>query len=148
MAHRSLGLPPAAPATWLGFSWLRELGAGMLPRLLARLLDERERWMLWLPVGIGLGIGLYFSLAEEPPVWLGPALLLPTTLAWLRPGDPQVRADHPLRQLALCGVAAVALGLTAASIRTQLPRQSWSAVAPMCSRVWSCWSRSESEGSG
>jgi competence protein ComEC len=120
MAHRSLGLPPAAPATWQGFSWLRGLGAGMLPWLLARLLDERERWMLWLPVGIGLGIGLYFSLAEEPPVWLGPALLLPTTLAWLRPGDPQVRADHPLRQLALCGVAAVALGLTAASIRTQL----------------------------
>ena len=120
MAHRSLGSPPAAPTTWPGFTRLRGLGAGTLPWLFAHMLDERERWMLWLPVGIGLGIGLYFSLAEEPPVWLGPVLLLPTALAWLRPGDPQARADHPLRQLTLCGVAAIALGLTAASVRTQL----------------------------
>jgi competence protein ComEC len=120
MAQRSLGLPPVLPGARLGFPWRAVLGHGLAPWLLARLLEERERWLLWLPVGIGIGIGLYFSLRQEPPAWLGPALLVPAALAWLRPGDPQGRADHPLRQLALCGVAAVALGLTAASVRTQL----------------------------
>ncbi len=48
---------------------------------MARLLEERERWFLWLPVGVGLGIALYFGLPREPPVWLGPALLVPLALA-------------------------------------------------------------------
>ncbi|MEI9929419.1 MAG: hypothetical protein WDM89_02315 [Rhizomicrobium sp.] len=30
------------------------------------LLSERERWPLWLPVGFGAGIGLYFWLPVEP----------------------------------------------------------------------------------
>src|SRR5215471_1562965 len=32
---------------------------------------ERERWTLWFPVLIGIGIGGYFALSEEPPVWTG-----------------------------------------------------------------------------
>ncbi len=33
----------------------------------ARLLrQERDRWVLWLPVALGAGIGLYFELAAEP----------------------------------------------------------------------------------
>ncbi|MEI8397376.1 MAG: hypothetical protein WCF85_21875, partial [Rhodospirillaceae bacterium] len=49
-----------------------ERGAGgWLESLAGRLLDERERWGLWLPVGLGFGIALYFSLPDEPPVWLG-----------------------------------------------------------------------------
>lgn len=35
-------------------------------------LAERERWVLWLPVLIGIGIGVYFSLPAEPPGWLAP----------------------------------------------------------------------------
>ena len=35
---------------------------------------ERDRWMLWLPVAMGLGIAIYFALPSEPPMWLGPAL--------------------------------------------------------------------------
>ena len=32
--------------------------------------SERDRWPLWLPVFLGLGCGLYFSLPSEPaPVW-------------------------------------------------------------------------------
>jgi competence protein ComEC len=39
------------------------------------LLDaERSRWMLWLPVALGLGIAIYFELPSEPALWLGPAL--------------------------------------------------------------------------
>jgi competence protein ComEC len=42
------------------------------------LLDaERSRWMLWLPVALGLGIAVYFELPSEPALWLGPALAAP-----------------------------------------------------------------------
>jgi hypothetical protein len=30
---------------------------------------ERERWPLWMPVMVGLGIAVYFGLSEEPPPW-------------------------------------------------------------------------------
>nr|MBC8158897.1 hypothetical protein [Alphaproteobacteria bacterium] len=36
---------------------------------------ERERWVLWLPVFLGAGIGGYFLLRVEPPVWSGAAVL-------------------------------------------------------------------------
>ena len=32
---------------------------------------EGERRLLWLPVFFGAGIGVYFSLTFEPPLWLG-----------------------------------------------------------------------------
>jgi competence protein ComEC len=51
------------------------------PWFLVNLAAERERWPLWLPVLMGAGIGLYFSLKSEPPVWIGPVALLFTALA-------------------------------------------------------------------
>ena len=33
--------------------------------------DEGERWILWLPVFFGAGIGVYFALPVEPSPWLG-----------------------------------------------------------------------------
>ncbi len=98
----------------------RGLGAGVLPWLVARLLAERERWLLWLPVALGIGIGIYFALPAEPPVWLGPALLLPITLAWARRRDSDAVGYQALCLPALLGLAAIAAGLTAASIRTHL----------------------------
>ncbi len=41
----------------------------------AALLAERDRWLLWLPVFLGAGTGLYFGLLPEPPPWIGPAPL-------------------------------------------------------------------------
>ncbi len=35
------------------------------------LLNERERWVFWLPVALGTGIALYFALPLEPPLWVG-----------------------------------------------------------------------------
>ncbi|HTT99636.1 MAG TPA: ComEC/Rec2 family competence protein [Rhizomicrobium sp.] len=32
---------------------------------------ERERWPLWLPVGLGTGIGIYFALPVEPSAEIG-----------------------------------------------------------------------------
>jgi hypothetical protein len=37
---------------------------------------ERDRWFLWLPACLGTGIGIYFSLRVEPPLWLGLMLAL------------------------------------------------------------------------
>ncbi|MCK4939517.1 MAG: ComEC/Rec2 family competence protein, partial [Rhodospirillaceae bacterium] len=42
---------------------------------------ERERWILWMPVFCGVGIGVYFSLNFEPVLWAGPLLVLLAGLA-------------------------------------------------------------------
>ena len=42
--------------------------------ILEQLDAERGRWMLWLPVAMGLGIAVYFELPSEPALWLGPAI--------------------------------------------------------------------------
>lgn len=55
---------------------------GPIAWLKAQLGAERERWGLWLPVGFGVGISLYFALPTEPPVWLGASgLFLSAALA-------------------------------------------------------------------
>lgn len=85
-----------------------------LARLAAWLGDERERWVLWLPVGVGLGIGLYFALPAEPPPWPAGAILLAAlaVLAAAR-GRPGIR-------LLMTGLVAVATGFVAAQVRTAL----------------------------
>ena len=61
--------------------------AGQLGRMTA---TERDRWPLWLPVCFGVGVGVYFALLREPPIWLGASGALAAVLvAWFgqrRPG--------------------------------------------------------------
>lgn len=56
------------------------LQVAALPGVRAWLVDqifaERDRWALWLPVGIGVGVSAYFALPIEPAGWLGAALLV------------------------------------------------------------------------
>ncbi len=89
---------------------------GMAARLAAGLAEqfygERERWVLWLPVALALGVALYFWLPAEPslwfvPLWLGLALGL-VGLGRRRPG------------LLLLGIAAttMAAGFAAAVLRS------------------------------
>jgi competence protein ComEC len=68
------------------------------------LLDaERSRWMLWLPVALGLGIAIYFELPSEPALWLGPALAAAAlVLVFFAPAGSLARA--------------VAIGLVAAAV--------------------------------
>lgn len=77
-----------------------------------RLLAERERWPLWLPVFLGLGIASYFGLPIEPPSWLGLAMLVVTALAWL-----SLRRRYALAIL-LLPLLLAALGLSVAQMRT------------------------------
>ncbi|MBK5953983.1 competence protein ComEC [Rhodospirillum rubrum] len=81
------------------------------PRIgpLARLLvAERAVWALWLPVALGLGIALYFSLKTEPPAWVAPAVLALLALA-----SPHVRARDGLTA-ASRGVMALVIGFCVA----------------------------------
>jgi competence protein ComEC len=82
--------------------------------LVQSLAAERERWPLWIPVGLGVGIAVYFSVKAEPPVWFGPVALLLCVLA----GTLGRRSQAIL--LLAAGVGAAAAGLTVAQLRTQL----------------------------
>ena len=83
--------------------------AGARTWILDQLDAERSRWMLWLPVAMGLGIALYFELPSEPALWLGPMLAAAAlVLVFL------ARSGSLARALALGAVAAaVGLGLVA-----------------------------------
>jgi competence protein ComEC len=90
------------------------------PAALQRLADaagtafiaERDRWPLWLPVLLGAGIGVYFLLPAEPPLWLAAVLpaaaLFGVVAAW---GVP------PLRLIGIAAAVA-AFGFAAAELRT------------------------------
>jgi competence protein ComEC len=39
------------------------------------LIDERDRWLLWLPVFTALGVAVYFALPVEPALWLAVVLI-------------------------------------------------------------------------
>jgi competence protein ComEC len=73
---------------------------------------ERGRWMLWLPVAMGLGIAIYFELPSEPAIWLGPALAAAASIAlFLAPVGSRARA--------LCiGLAVAAAGFGLVTWRT------------------------------
>ena len=46
----------------------RHSAGGVFAPLRRRLEAEQERWFLWMPVLLGLGIGFYFSLPTEPHI--------------------------------------------------------------------------------
>ena len=60
------GRPRGAAGGWLPATLARRL----VTWLLNELDQDRERWILWLPVAFGAGIACYFALPSEPPVWL------------------------------------------------------------------------------
>ncbi|MCW5736853.1 MAG: ComEC family competence protein [Enhydrobacter sp.] len=80
--------------------------------LLQQLDAERGRWVLWLPVAMGLGIAVYFELPSEPALWLGPTIAGGGCLAFaLAPAGSKARA--------LCiGLVAAGFGLGLITWRT------------------------------
>lgn len=100
--------PDPAPPVTLGpfrraWAWLGD-----------RLIEERDRWFLWTPVGSGFGVAAYFALPAEPPGWLGAVVAgAAVLLAWgLR--------RRPLGLAATLAVLAVAVGFASAQARTAL----------------------------
>ncbi|MSO92136.1 MAG: ComEC family competence protein [Rhodospirillales bacterium] len=73
--------------------------------------EERDRLALWLPVLVGAGIGAYFTLTREPPLWLGlVALVAAASIGWLGRRRPGVL-------VAAMAAAALALGFAATQWR-------------------------------
>lgn len=79
------------------------------------MLAERERWALWLPVALGIGIGVYFALPNEPTPATGAAIgvagLCAGTLAGFSRG-------HFIRAL-LAATCAALIGFGVAKWRTE-----------------------------
>src|SRR5215469_8961455 len=91
------------------FGPIAEWRARLFGALADRLAAEGERRLLWLPVFFGIGIGLYFVLKAEPPLWPGVAV-------------------------AIAGIGA-ALALTALAAGFALMRETaWERGAPMLQR--------------
>jgi competence protein ComEC len=76
--------------------------------------SERERWLIWTPVLIGLGVALYFSLTIEPHLSTGVALF------GLTVGLAFALGRWPALVRAMTAVAMVAGGFLAAELRTAM----------------------------
>ena len=106
---------------------VRRFGAAVLALPFAAVLAhalaaERERWVLWLPVGFGFGIGLYFASPMEPRHWLAMAwILLCLGLGLI--GRRQARAV-----LIALALGSIGLGFAVAEYRTDR------AAAPLLTR--------------
>lgn len=83
---------------------------------------DRDRWVLWIPIGVGGGIAAYFALPAEPVRWIGIAAVaaILTGLLLLR--------RHPGWRVMLIGLLALAGGFSLAQTRTTL------VAAPMLTR--------------
>ena len=92
---------------------LAELAAAAWVGLRARLMAERERWVLWVPVLFGTGIGTYFALPSEPVIWLGPAGVAFAVLFAM------AGRLAPWALVPALGLALVMGGFWAAQLRTQ-----------------------------
>ncbi len=81
----------------------------------SRLAQEQDRLSLWLPVFLGLGVGIYFALPVEPAWWAGAvlAILAAALFAMIRSS----RSMPAMAGVAAAALLASALGLTAAQLR-------------------------------
>ena len=81
--------------------------------------QQRDRWVLWIPVGLAIGVGGYFSLQAEPLLWTGIVALgfMAALLAPFYRNKAVVLLWLPF--------FLVSLGFTAAQWRT------WSVAAPV-----------------
>ena len=76
---------------------------------------ERERWPLWIPVGFGAGVGLYFSAFVEPSIWLALAIgVLGIGAAFC-----SARSTRIWLAVSFASIAAISLGFGYAKLRTE-----------------------------
>jgi competence protein ComEC len=108
---------PAGGIGWASQRWHQLFGA-----FADRLAAEGERRLLWLPVFFGVGIGIYFVLKTEPPLWPGIAVALAGVGALFALGRYPVWCE-------------AALALTALAAGFALMRETaWEREAPMLQR--------------
>lgn len=91
---------------------------------------QRDRWILWLPVGIIAGAALWLLTPSEPPAWIGAALFVGGAAAacalvfWPTPKRDGVLTRGRQLFAALCAMAAaLGLGATASALRSAIVAQ-------------------------
>lgn len=80
----------------------------------ACIVEERDRWVLWVPALLGAGIGIYFSLPVEPPVLLASGLLIVAI------GTAMLFRRVPAMLWFVVVVSLMLVGFVAAQVRTAL----------------------------
>jgi len=90
-------------AAWLGRA---------LARVRVHAAADRPRWVLWLPIALAGGVGVYFALPLEPPWWSGGVVL--ALAAWIAVAGRR----SPSAALPAVLLTAAALGFAAAQVRT------------------------------
>jgi len=93
-----------------------QAGGGPFAPLMRRLEAEQERWFLWMPVLLGLGIGLYFALPSEPHILTALAPL--AAVLALLPAAPRRTGA----MLALTALTCTAVGFALAKLRVEWVR--------------------------
>jgi competence protein ComEC len=84
---------------------------GFRTRSFTSLYDDFQRWPLWLPVFLGLGIVLYFSLSFEPsPFWGVGGVFLFLLSLW--------RVNFHFLRFVMLSLGLIALGFSASLLRT------------------------------
>ena len=86
----------------------------MLRGVLDKFVEQYDRWPLWIPVFIGVGVAIYYSLAFEPSLIPQLGALAILTLVLCKKAWRQRPALLVLAGMALCFM----VGITAASVRT------------------------------
>lgn len=103
------GRPKPQPARPLP---LTRLWANGIEHVRAAIITQTSQAVLWWPVCVAIGVGVFFALPTDPPTWSGPLAL--TSFLLLRLG---VR-DHQFARLILFALMLGAIGFTAAQLRT------------------------------
>ena len=75
---------------------------------------ERERWTLWFPVLIGIGVGAYFALPVEPPPWSGGIAM--AAVMGIFAGFRR----RPIVAAMAAAIALISLGFAAAELRVSV----------------------------
>lgn len=93
-----------------GTPW--KLAAAFLVLIRDQFYAERARWVLCVPVFLGVGIACYFMLSDEPPIWMGAAAISMCLIAIIG------LRRKPALLIILTIAFLVALGFSAAQIKT------------------------------
>jgi len=95
--------------------WTRRFGE-TFSVLGATALEERERWPLWLPVALGIGIAIYFALPIEPALGCAGIVALAAVACVFGVSG----SEHAALRALLSLLAATSLGFAIAKIRTEI----------------------------
>jgi len=88
--------------------------SNVLARPARAFLEERERWPLWLPVGFGAGIAMYFAAQKEP----SPETATIAAVAGLLSSGAAVWSANTVLRVLCAVVAVVGLGFAHAKFRS------------------------------